>query len=432
MDVTLEFTNVGKQYRLGEVGTQSVSTDLNRLWHRFRGLSDPTLALGGTNDRDVAGGDYIWALRGINLKVRRGEVLGIIGQNGAGKSTLLKLLSRVTAPTTGRIRARGRIASLLEVGTGFHPELTGRENIFLNGAILGMTRPEIRRRLDEIIEFSGCAKYIDTPVKRYSSGMQVRLGFAVAAHLEGEVLVVDEVLAVGDQSFQKKCIGRMNEVASGGKTVLFVSHNMQSVERLCTRACVLDRGRLIMDGNVSDAIARYFGSWAGEQFDEHSHVGDTTVRRGNGAARFSRIGIHDSNGQEVSLVRRGESGQFRFSVVVHEQIEEPSVRVIVQSGLTRQEITSLTCSRSQSPGPGETIDFAIEFDSTPIRPGIYPLLISLQDRNGNTIDELHNATRPLSIVSDGSDREKGLFDTTSRVIERSPSVSPTVPASQNR
>ena len=208
-DIILKAENISKQYRLGVVGTGTLSHDLNRWWHKVRGKEDPYLKVGETNDRSTKGtSEYVWALQDINFEVERGEVLGIIGKNGAGKSTLLKLLSRVTSPTTGTIRARGRIASLLEVGTGFHPELTGKENIYLNGAILGMRKKEITRKLDEIIDFSGVERYIDTPVKRYSSGMYVRLAFAVAAHLESEILIVDEVLAVGDAEFQKKMLGQ--------------------------------------------------------------------------------------------------------------------------------------------------------------------------------------------------------------------------------
>lgn len=255
----LKAENISKQYRLGNVGTGTLSHDLNRFWHKVRGKEDPYLKVGAVNDRSSkTKSEYVWALRDINFEVQQGEVLGIIGKNGAGKSTLLKILSRVTSPTTGIIKTKGRIASLLEVGTGFHPELTGRENVFLNGAILGMTRAEITAKLDEIIEFSGCELYIDTPVKRYSSGMKVRLAFAVAAHLEPDILVVDEVLAVGDAEFQKKAIGKMQDISKGqGRTVLFVSHNMESIQQLCTRCIVLENGTCIFEGIVDKAISRY-------------------------------------------------------------------------------------------------------------------------------------------------------------------------------
>ena len=246
-DIILKVEGISKQYRLGLVGTGTLRDDLNRWWHKIRGKEDPYLKIGSNNDRSVKGeSNYVWALHDINFEVEQGEVLGIIGKNGAGKSTLLKILSRVTSPTTGLIKSNGRIASLLEVGTGFHPEMTGRENIYLNGAILGMTKAEIKQKEEDIIAFSGCAGYIDTPVKRYSSGMTVRLAFAVAAHLEPDILIVDEVLAVGDAEFQKKAIGKMQDISKGqGRTVLFVSHNMSAIQSLCTRVLLLDNGRLV-------------------------------------------------------------------------------------------------------------------------------------------------------------------------------------------
>lgn len=256
----IEFENVSKQYRLGLVSTGTLRHDINRWWQTsILGKEDPYLKIGETNDRSTKGlSEYVWALRAIDFSVEQGDVVGIIGKNGAGKSTLLKLLSRVTGPSIGTIRAHGRIGSLLEVGTGFHPEMTGRENIYMNGAILGMSRSEIDRKIDEIIDFSGCERYIDTPVKRYSSGMTVRLGFAVAAFLEPEILVVDEVLAVGDAEFQKKAIGKMKDVSHGdGRTVLFVSHNMASIQRLCRKGLLLDKGRVAYNGSVSEAIDRY-------------------------------------------------------------------------------------------------------------------------------------------------------------------------------
>ena len=256
----IEFENIGKQYRLGLVSTGTVSHDLNRWWTmNILRKEDPYLKIGETNDRSQKGNsEYVWALKDINFSVEQGDVVGIIGKNGAGKSTLLKLLSRVTTPTTGCIRANGRIASLLEVGTGFHPEMTGRENIYMNGAIMGMTKAEITRKLDEIVDFSGCERYIDTPVKRYSSGMTVRLGFAIAAHLEPEILVVDEVLAVGDAEFQKKAIGKMKDVSQGGgRTVLFVSHNMAAVKSLCKTGVLLENGMVKETGEIETIVGHY-------------------------------------------------------------------------------------------------------------------------------------------------------------------------------
>ena len=257
--LAIKAENISKQYRLGEVGTGTLSHDLNRFWHKVRGLEDPYLKIGEANDRSSKGeSDYVWSLRDINFEIEQGDAVGIIGRNGAGKSTLLKLLSKVTKPTTGSFKVNGRIASLLEVGTGFNPEMTGRENIYLNGAILGMRRHEITRKLDEIIAFSGVERYIDTPVKRYSSGMYVRLAFAVAAHLESEILIVDEVLAVGDAEFQKKCLGKMGDVSKNeGRTVLFVSHNMSAIQNLCGKAILLKNGGIQYQGNVNDVTALY-------------------------------------------------------------------------------------------------------------------------------------------------------------------------------
>lgn len=290
MSTAIEFNHVGKQYRLGLVSTGTIAHDLNRWWQTsILRREDPYLKIGSVNDRaQKADSEYVWALRDIDFKVEQGDVVGIIGKNGAGKSTLLKLLSKVTAPTTGTIRARGRIASLLEVGTGFHGEMTGRENIYMNGAILGMTKQEIAAKLDEIVAFSGCERYIDTPVKRYSSGMMVRLGFAVAAHLDPEILVVDEVLAVGDAEFQKKAIGKMKDVSQGeGRTVLFVSHNMASIRALCNHGVLLENGMVKMIGNVNPVVDAYLKDNNGSAtssdvkwtIDNAPHKGALTVLR---------------------------------------------------------------------------------------------------------------------------------------------------------
>lgn len=259
MALAIKVENLGKAYQLGEIGTGTISRDLERYWAKLRGKEDPFLRIGENNDRTKKGNsDIVWSLKDLNFEIEQGDAVGIIGSNGAGKSTLLKILSRVTSPTTGNIKIKGRVANLLEVGTGFHPELTGRENIFLNGAILGMRKQEIAGKFDEIVDFSGVERYIDTPVKRYSSGMYVRLAFAVAAHLESEVLVVDEVLAVGDAEFQKKCLGKMNDVSKGeGRTVLFVSHNMQSIQNLCINSLLLKNGTLKQIGKTSQIINKY-------------------------------------------------------------------------------------------------------------------------------------------------------------------------------
>ncbi|HQB65413.1 MAG TPA: ABC transporter ATP-binding protein, partial [Fibrobacteraceae bacterium] len=298
MATAIEFENISKQYRLGLVSTGTLSHDLNRFWHtKVLRREDPYLKIGETNDRSHRGkSEYVWALKNIDFKVEQGDVVGIIGKNGAGKSTLLKLLSRVTAPTTGIIRAKGRIASLLEVGTGFHPEMTGRENIYMNGAIMGMTRSEITRKLDEIVDFSGCERYLDTPVKRYSSGMIVRLGFAIAAHLEPEILVVDEVLAVGDAEFQKKAIGKMQDVSQGeGRTVLFVSHNMGAVKNLCKRGVLLEQGKVKRIGPVNDVVDEYINQNQG--IFEFTKYKD---RSGNGTIKINSVEYFNSNNEKIN------------------------------------------------------------------------------------------------------------------------------------
>ena len=257
-DVIIKIEDLSKQYRLGTVGTGTLSHDINRWWASLRGKEDPFLKIGEVNDRTKASdAEYVWALKDINVEIERGDIVGIIGKNGAGKSTLLKILSKVTRPTIGNIKLGGRIASLLEVGTGFHPEMTGRENIYLNGAILGMRKAEITQKFDEIVAFAGVERYVDTPVKRYSSGMYVRLAFSVAAHLEPEILIVDEVLAVGDAQFQKKCLGRMEQVGQEGRTIIFVSHNLAAVKNLCNKGILLQQGIKIFEGSAKDVIAKY-------------------------------------------------------------------------------------------------------------------------------------------------------------------------------
>ena len=307
MSTSIKVENLSKIYRLGEIGTGTISRDIERWIAKFRGKEDPFLKIGQTNDRSKKGdSDIVYSLQDINFEIEQGDAVGIIGKNGAGKSTLLKILSRVTSPTTGKINIKGRVASLLEVGTGFHPELTGRENIFLNGAILGMRKKEIQRKLDEIIDFSGVERYIDTPVKRYSSGMYVRLAFAVAAHLESEILIVDEVLAVGDAEFQKKCLGKMGEVSKGeGRTVLFVSHNMAAVQSLCNKGIVLQHGVKIFEGSAHDSINSYQKSNASNDFtnsnwDEANAPGDDRARL-LAVDAYATIGEHINFGSGVTL-----------------------------------------------------------------------------------------------------------------------------------
>jgi len=314
MSTAIKFENISKQYRLGLVSTNTLSHDLNRWWQTsIRGKEDPYLQIGEVNDRAHKGNsDYIWALKDIDFEVQQGDVLGIIGKNGAGKSTLLKILSKVTAPTTGRISARGRIASLLEVGTGFHPEMTGRENIYMNGAIMGMTKAEITRKFDEIVDFSGVERYIDTPAKRYSSGMTVRLGFAIAAHLDPEILVVDEVLAVGDAEFQKKAIGKMQNISKGeGRTVLFVSHNLAAIKSLCPKTLLLSDGSINSFGKTESIIDLYINS---------SQKSESIWNRPiplNSVASITHASIVDENNKQIQIVSNRKNNFIKLEIILN-------------------------------------------------------------------------------------------------------------------
>lgn len=350
-DIVLNVENLSKQYRLGEIGTGTISNDLKRWWAQMRGKEDPFSMVGQVNDRTKAAeSEFVWALKDINFEVKKGEVLGIIGKNGAGKSTLLKLISRVTAPTTGAIKAKGRIASLLEVGTGMHPEMTARENIYLNGAILGMNKKEISAKFDEIVDFAGCALYVDTPVKRYSSGMRVRLGFAVAAFLEPEILIVDEVLAVGDAEFQKKAIGKMKEVSQGGgRTVLFVSHNMASVRNLCSSAVVLDKGSIAFEGPSDEAIAYYL------KLDNKTNIPlkDRTDRLGNGQVKFTDVRVTNSKGIQTKELFAGESVDIKIDYVINKRFDKRFILIIQFLDHQEQIIASMISD-----------ELGVEFDFT--------------------------------------------------------------------
>jgi lipopolysaccharide transport system ATP-binding protein len=318
-DIAIKVENLSKLYQLGEVGTGTISHDLNRWWAKFRGKEDPYAKIGQTNDRTKkAESDFVWALKDINFEVKQGEVLGIIGRNGAGKSTLLKILSKITSPTTGKIYTKGRIASLLEVGTGFHPEMTGRENIYLNGAILGMRKWEIDKKFDEIVDFAGVEAYIDTPVKRYSSGMYVRLAFAVAAFLEPEILIVDEVLAVGDAEFQNKCLGRMKDVSENdGRTVLFVSHNMSAIKALCTSGVLLKNGGIVSNSNVENLIIEYSRKNQGEEIvNNQSGTIDlkNNLNKSNSSKGIVEVEIICNN-KNTNIVRTGSTVQFVLKII---------------------------------------------------------------------------------------------------------------------
>jgi lipopolysaccharide transport system ATP-binding protein len=313
----IQVEDLSKQYRLGEVSTGTLSHDLNRWWHKVRGKEDPYLRIGESNDRSQKGNsEYVWALKDIGFEMQKGELLGIIGRNGAGKSTLLKILSRTTTPTSGTVKIRGRVASLLEVGTGFHPELSGRDNIFLNGAILGMTRQEIRHKFDEIVDFAGVERYIDTPVKRYSSGMYVRLAFAVAAFLEPEILIVDEVLAVGDAEFQKKCLGKMKDVSDNeGRTIIFVSHSMPMIASLCRRGIVLKNGSQIFDGTASAAVHYYQN--AGKENTGFLDYTNQPKKPGDHLGELLQAWVEDDGGVIGGELTINEA----FKVVIHYRVK---------------------------------------------------------------------------------------------------------------
>lgn len=331
-ETIIKVENISKQYRLGAVGTGTLFNDITRWWHKVRGKEDPFLKIGELNDRTQKGNsEYVWSLKDINFEIGRGEAVGIIGKNGAGKSTLLKILSQVTTPTTGNVKVKGRIASLLEVGTGFHPELSGRENIFLNGAILGMTKAEIRSKFDEIVAFSGVERYIDTPVKRYSSGMYVRLAFAVAAHLEPEILIIDEVLAVGDAEFQKKCLGKMKDVAGQGRTVLFVSHNMTAINSLCSKCIYLKDGTVRAIGETNKIVDEYLSQ---EHASKTSVAWDKNNAPGDEVAILLSARIIDSNSNKVEFttINKGIGIEFIYEVLKSGYCPLPNIHMYTSKG----------------------------------------------------------------------------------------------------
>ena len=399
----IEFDQVGKLYRLGQVGTGTLSHDLNRWWQtRILGREDPYLRVGETNDRARKGNsDFVWALRDISFNVAEGEVVGIIGKNGAGKSTLLKLLSCVTAPTTGEIRTRGRIASLLEVGTGFHQEMTGRENIFMNGTIMGMTRAEIAAKLDAIVDFAGVERYLDTPVKRYSSGMMVRLGFAVAAFLEPEILVVDEVLAVGDAEFQKKAIGKMQDVSRGeGRTVLFVSHNMASVRQLCSEGILLEKGQIVFRGNILDTIAKYVGP---NPEALSTSLEKRIDRIGNGKIKLQSIIFRNASNDPVDCTFTGDYLKIEFHVEILADVDLSQLRVgcAFEDGFQNYSTQWASDEMCQDFSRMNNGTFSLEIPHLNLRPNTYYLYVQIS--LGSThpkdfCDVLHGAAT-IQVVS---------------------------------
>ena len=374
-DTAIKIENLKKQYKLGAIGGQTLNAELQSWWARKRGKEDPNLKIG----QDYSNfGERFYALDGINLEIKKGEALGIIGGNGAGKSTLLKILSRVTAPTEGDIWIDGRIASMLEVGTGFHAELTGRENIYMNGAILGMTRKEVDEKIESIIDFSECRQFIDTPVKRYSSGMYVKLAFAVASHLDAEIMVMDEVLAVGDVKFQKKCLGKMGDEAAGGKTVLYVSHNMSTIRKLCTRCIVLQRGKIIFDGDVEKAIDVYMDNASGELITHYCFDGQkrSVPERGRELYLHSFDFIDKKTAKFSSL----ETMKFGFNVEGFKNIENVRVRLEIRT----VEGTNVGMSESSDSfdiRQGEVADYEMEYDISNLAEGSYTLRLTLFELN---------------------------------------------------
>jgi lipopolysaccharide transport system ATP-binding protein len=393
MTTVISVENLSKVYRLGQIGTGTFSYDLKLWWAKMRGKPNPLLRIGETDHGNRVGED-LWALKDVSLTVKQGEVLGIIGKNGAGKSTLLKILSRVTAPTSGRVKVKGRIASLLEVGTGFHPELTGRENTYLNGAILGMSRQEIDRKFDEIVDFSGVEKFIDTPVKRYSSGMYVRLAFAVAAHLEPEILVVDEVLAVGDAEFQKKCLGKMGDVAKEGRTVLFVSHNMNAISSLCSLVTVINNGVLQYAGATKEGINYYLSS-----SDNTKNIVNNLSeinRIGNGKAKFTKISVEWANPKDnkSQLFYTGSTINIVVDVEASANIFDSNVAVTIsdQNDYRLIDINTALDGKFLKLNANEKSRIIFTLEELLLKPGMYTIDLWLGRGGLEKIDSVKNAT----------------------------------------
>jgi lipopolysaccharide transport system ATP-binding protein len=413
--------DLGKRYSIGIRPAASLKEALGR------GLAATNARLHGR--KTLASSDEVWALKNVSFDVHAGEIIGLVGRNGAGKSTLLKLLSRITAPTEGRAVIRGRVGSLLEVGTGFHPDLSGRDNAYLSGAILGMKKVEIDRLFDQIVAFAEIERFIDTPVKHYSSGMYMRLAFAVAAHLDTEIVLVDEVLAVGDIAFQQKCLGKMGDVAASGRTVLLVSHNMQAVRALCPRAIVLGNGAVLADGPTAEALRAYDAVVAASQVDAGTGVRDVRFRRGSGAARFTSIEVQDDRGNECWEFEPGDTIRFVLTFDVYQNLSNLVVGVLFRSGLSKEVVTSVrhTLSTGQvKPANGRRI--VIELPNASLRCGQFSLYFGMADTYTNAYDVVDDLTRPLVISSTKTFQELGFdpanhagyFSMTSTVDEQVP------------
>jgi lipopolysaccharide transport system ATP-binding protein len=390
MSAVIKVENISKLYQLGDIGSGSIGNDLKKMWASIRGKEDPFAKIAETNDRTAKGSsDYVWALKDVSFEIQQGEVLGVIGRNGAGKSTLLKILSRTTLPTTGEIKIKGRIASLLEVGTGFHPDLSGRDNIFLNGAILGMTKKEIESKFDEIVDFSGVERYIDTPVKRYSSGMYVRLAFAVAAHLDPEILIVDEVLSVGDMEFQKKCLGKMQDVSGQGRTVLFVSHNMPSIKALCTKGLYLENGTVKFAGSIEQTIGKYFEK--AETFNQKGVIPETFVRYNTGQAKIKIIQIRNNEDEAISEIFYEDKMKFYLKIEAYEKINDAliDVKVVSNDGIIITHSINLDYKNEPYVLEKGEHEFEIVLDNL-LQPGSYNINTGVHYSGGATIDYLEH------------------------------------------
>lgn len=322
-DTVIKVENLSKHYNLGTIGTGTLYRDIQSFWARLRGKEDPNTQIGTWDASQMDQDNSFWALKDVSFEVKQGDVVGIIGRNGAGKSTLLKILSRVTGPTSGNIKIKGRVASLLEVGTGFHPELTGRENVYLNGTILGMRKAEIDKKFDEIVAFAEIEKFIDTPVKRYSSGMYVRLAFAVAAHLDPEILIVDEVLAVGDAEFQKKCLGKMGEVSKQGRTVLFVSHNLTSIIRLCNKGIILQKGKIVDSGDIQRVVKKYMAQHIQQDKGIYSFESENLRKNSleNSNFKWKSAKIYNSIGETTNVICLEESFTIEIEGYAYKDID---------------------------------------------------------------------------------------------------------------
>jgi lipopolysaccharide transport system ATP-binding protein len=401
MSIVLRAEDISKVFRLGDVGAKTITEDIRAAWHKITKRQNPYIINASANDREVeSNNDFVWALKEINFEVKQGEILGLVGKNGAGKSTLLKILSRTTAPTSGNIKIKGKIASLLEVGTGFHPDLSGRDNIYLNGAILGMKKSEIKSKFDAIVEFAGVQRYIDTPVKRYSSGMYVRLAFAVAAHLEPDILIIDEVLAVGDQEFQNKCLGKMKDVSEQGRTVIFVSHNMGAVNDLCSRAILLNQGIIKLDGPTDKVIKTYVQQNMQVNINENYNIDDATTRRGTGEVRFVGIDTFDVSKNNTNEFFQYDNVSFKLKIKIIHPVKELLASIAFRSGKTRDIVTSTSKIKINTEGisSGDVFTIDIIFPKINLRPGVYETYYWLGSSYADTaFDVVDNLMPPIVI-----------------------------------